>query len=145
MNGLDPNIWGPHYWFFLHTISLNYPLRPNAIIKKKYYEFIQNFHMFIPVEKMSSNFSKLIKEYPVTPYLDSRDTFIRWVHFIHNKINNKLEKENVSLEKFYIDYYDKYKTLDIKIKDYFNIKGKILYLLVLIFLITSIFYLYNRY
>jgi hypothetical protein len=145
MNGLDPNIWGPHYWFFLHTISLNYPLRPNAIIKKKYYEFIQNFHMFIPVEKMSSNFSKLIKEYPVTPYLDSRDTFIRWVHFIHNKINNKLEKENVSLEKFYIDYYDKYKTIDIKIKDYFNIKGKILYLLVLIFLITSIFYLYNRY
>jgi hypothetical protein len=144
MNGLDPNIWGPHYWFFLHTISLNYPLRPNAIIKKKYYEFIQNFHMFIPVEKMSSNFSKLIKEYPVTPYLDSRDTFIRWVHFIHNKINYKLEKDNVSLEKFYIDYYDKYKTIDIKIKDYFNIKGKILYLSVLIFLIISIFYLYNR-
>jgi hypothetical protein len=144
MNGLDPTIWGPHYWFFLHTISLNYPLRPNAITKKKYYEFIQNFHMFIPVEKMSSNFSKLIKEYPVTPYLDSRDTFIRWVHFIHNKINYKLEKDNVSLEKFYIDYYDKYKTIDIKIKDYFNIKGKILYLSVLIFLIISIFYLYNR-
>ena len=22
---LNPKIWGPHYWFFLHTIAINYP------------------------------------------------------------------------------------------------------------------------
>ena len=32
---LDPIIWGPHYWFMLHTIALNYPIRPNDVIKKK--------------------------------------------------------------------------------------------------------------
>ena len=22
---LDPKIWGPHYWFFLHTVAITYP------------------------------------------------------------------------------------------------------------------------
>ena len=35
MCDLDPKIWGPHYWFFLHTIAMSYPLRPNAVTKKK--------------------------------------------------------------------------------------------------------------
>ena len=67
---LDPTVWGPHYWFFLHTITLTYPLNPNTITKKKYYELIHNFHMLIPIENIASYFSKLIVEYPVTPYLD---------------------------------------------------------------------------
>ncbi len=30
----DPNIWGPHYWFFLHTIAESYPENPNQVTKK---------------------------------------------------------------------------------------------------------------
>ena len=30
----DPNVWGPHYWFFLHTIAESYPLHPNDVTKK---------------------------------------------------------------------------------------------------------------
>ena len=44
----DPTIWGPHYWFFLHTISHTYPLYPNEVTKKKYYDLIQNMPLFIP-------------------------------------------------------------------------------------------------
>ena len=39
---LDPKIWGPHYWFVLHTIALTYPLTPNDTTKKKYYDFFHN-------------------------------------------------------------------------------------------------------
>ena len=84
---LDPKVFGPHYWFFLHTIALNYPIYPNAVTKKKYYDFIQNLPLFIPIEKHATDFSKLLDEYPLTPYLDSRESFVRWMHFIHNKIN----------------------------------------------------------
>ena len=31
---LNPEIWGPHYWFVLYTIALSYPLKPNDISKK---------------------------------------------------------------------------------------------------------------
>ena len=121
---LDPKVWGPHYWFFLHTISMSYPLRPNSVTKKKYYEFIQNLPLFIPVENIAGEFSKLLDQYPITPYLDSRDSFIRWVWFIHNKINEKLEKNKISLNKFYELYYEEYKPKDIKNREMNRLKNK---------------------
>jgi hypothetical protein len=45
---LDPKVWGPHYWFFLHTLAMTYPHHPNAVTKKKYYEFVQNLPLFLP-------------------------------------------------------------------------------------------------
>ena len=84
---LDPKIWGPFYWFVLHTIALTYPAHPNEVIKKKYYDFIQNLPLFIPIPEMGDNFGAMLDKYPISPYLDSRESFIRWVHFIHNKFN----------------------------------------------------------
>ena len=49
MPALDPTVWGPHYWFFLHTIAMAYPIRPNDVTKKKHYELIQNMPLFIPL------------------------------------------------------------------------------------------------
>jgi len=141
---LDPKVFGPHYWFFLHTITLNYPKYPNAGTKKKYYEFIQNIPMFIPVEKHANDFSKLLDEYPVSPYLDSRDSFIRWMHFIHNKVNEKLEKPKISLSKFYIDYYDAYKPKSVELIQYYKLREKFLYTGILFLIVGSIYYLYDR-
>ena len=30
-----PEIWGPHYWFFLNTVAMTYPNYPNKVTKKK--------------------------------------------------------------------------------------------------------------
>ncbi len=85
---LNPKIWGPHYWFVLHTIALTYPLKPNETMRKKYYDLMINFHLFLPDTKIGTKFAELLNVYPVTPYLDSRQSFIKWMHFIHNKIIN---------------------------------------------------------
>jgi len=142
--GLDPTIWGPHYWFFLHTIAMTYPIRPNDVTKKKYYEFIQNLPLFIPVEAMGNEFSKLLEQYPIITYLDSRDSFIRWMHFIHNKINEKLEKPKISINDFYIKYYEEYKPKNIKMKEYYRWREKIIYTLVLLGASGLIVYLYKK-
>ena len=60
---LDSNVWGPHYWFFLHTIALTYPHNPNEVVKKKYYDFIQNLHLFIPVEKIGNERNVFLREF----------------------------------------------------------------------------------
>ena len=112
--GLDASVWGPHFWFFLHTIALNYPKFPNDVSRKKYYDLVQNFDLFIPVEKHAQQFRELLCEYPISPYLDNRDSFIRWVHFIHNKINERLEKPKITLSEFYVTYYEKYKSKEQK-------------------------------
>jgi hypothetical protein len=144
MTYLDPNVWGPHYWFFLHTISMTYPHHPNAVTKKKYYEFIQNLPIFIPVETMSGEFSKLIDQYPVTPYLDNRESFIRWVWFIHNKINQKLEKPTITLSEFHVKYYDAYKADRVKLSEYYKLREKFIYGSIIVCMIGSIYYLYDK-
>ena len=141
---LDPSVWGPHFWFFLHTLAISYPHHPNAVTKKKYYELIQNLPVFIPVDAIGSDFLKLLDEYPVAAYLDNRDSFIKWMHFIHNKINEKLEKPKISLHEFYFRYYEEYKPKDIKFKDYYKWREKIIYTLVVMGATGLIVYLYNK-
>ena len=141
---LDPKVWGPHYWFFLHTLAMTYPHHPNAVTKKKYYEFIQNLPLFLPVEEISSEFSKLIDKYPITSYLDNRDSFVRWMHFIHNKINIKLEKPQISLNEFFVQYYDEYKTHDENMYQYYKLREKVLYFGIIISVVGAIYYLYDK-
>jgi Erv1 / Alr family len=141
---LDPKIWGPHYWFFLHTVAMTYPHHPNSVTKKKYYEFIQNLPLFIPVEEISGEFSKLIDAYPVTPYLDNRDSLVRWMHFIHNKINQKLEKPTISLSEFFVKYYDEYKSRDVKLAEFYRLREKLIYFGIVISISGLIYYLYDK-
>jgi FAD-linked sulfhydryl oxidase len=141
---LDPKVWGPHYWFFLHTLAMTYPHHPNTITKKKYYEFIQNLPLFLPVEEISSEFSKLLEKHPVSPYLDNRDSFVRWMHFIHNKINEKLEKPQISLNEFFVKYYDEYKSTSEKMSEYYKLREKIIYFSILLGFSVSIYYLYDK-
>ena len=140
----DPDVWGPHYWFFIHTVAMTYPIRPNAVTKKKYYEFIQNLPLFIPVESISGEFSKLIDKYPVTPYLDNRESLIRWTHFIHNKINQKLEKPQISLSEFYIKYYEEYKSQNVKMVEYYKMREKAIYCGIIVTIAGGIYYLYDK-
>jgi len=80
---LDPNVWGPHFWFFLMTIAISYPTKANEVTKKKYYDLITNFPLFIPHDKIGNKFSQMIDKYPVTPYLDGKDAFIKIGYIIY--------------------------------------------------------------
>lgn len=144
MTNLDPSIWGPHYWFFLHTISMTFPLRPNSATKKKYYELITNMPTFIPVEQIANEFSKLLDLYPITPYLDTRESFIRWTWFIHNKINQKLDKPQITLNDFYVKYYEAYKPKNLKLLEQYKIREKVIYAALVSSLIGTTYYLYDK-
>jgi len=144
MATLNPNVWGPKYWFFFHTITLSYPNYPNSVTKKKYYDFVQNIPMFLPVEEIATYFSKLLNEYPVQPYLDNRESFIKWFWFIHNKVNEKLEKPVISLNEFYIKYYEQYKSTNAKLIQYYKIRQKIIFVILIILLCGLIYYLYDK-
>ena len=109
MNSFDSLVWGPYYWFFLHTICMNYQIHPTEETKKIYYHLFQHFHYFIPIQHMANQFKDLIALYPITPYLDNRESILKWIHFIHNRINIKLEKKNISYEDFFRHYHNLYK------------------------------------
>ena len=141
---LNPQIWGPQYWFFLYTVALSYPLNVNNTTKKKYYDFIQNFPLFIPDSEIGNRFSQFLDSYPVSPYLDSRESFIKWVHFIHNKINIFLGKSEVSYYDAMNKYYENYKLKDVKKKSEKKHKHIFIFSSVIILLIIVIIILLNK-
>jgi hypothetical protein len=97
---MNVDVWGPHYWFFLHAVARHYPIHPSAIHRKIHYRLMSNFHEFIPDSKSSRLFSELLKENPVTPYLDTRKDLMRWTHHIHNLVNEKLDKDGISFDEY---------------------------------------------
>lgn len=107
---LDPKIWGSHFWFTIQTIALQYPNKPGDAIKKKYYRFLTDLQDFLPNSSVKKQYAEFLKEYPVSPYLDSRLSLLKWINFIHNKYNHILGKEHIELYKGLQLYYDAYKT-----------------------------------
>jgi hypothetical protein len=144
MTKLNPIVWGPHFWFFFHTIALTYPRNPSSTVKKKYYEFLTNLDLFLPDPSYGKNYKQLITLYPLAPFLDNRDSLVKWTNLIHNKINKKLEKKTVTLHEFYETYYDansKPNTIDLNFKNY---KMRFLWLLFILVLIAFIAIFYYR-
>jgi hypothetical protein len=140
----DANVWGPHYWFFLHTVAESYPYTPNDVTKRKYYDLIQNFPLFIPIEEMGNKFSHLLDKYPVTPYLDTKESFVRWVHFIHNKMNNMLGKNEVTLRKSLDMYRDAYKPRPVYLSETIHLRKHYIYTAIILGCIGFIFFYYDK-
>ena len=141
---LNPNVWLPHLKFTLQTMAITYPSNPNDVAKKKYYDFISNLPVFIPIEPIGKNFMDLLDQYPVTPYLDSRMSMMKWVHFIFNKISVQLDQP---IEEFYDSlekYYDEYKPKEYKTREIVKTRKKYIEFAVGTILVGLIIYLYKK-
>jgi hypothetical protein len=134
--GLDPDIWMPNLWFFLRTTAHTYPDNPNKIIKRKYYDFIQNIPLFIPHTEWRKKFSDILDSFPITPYLANRESFFFWIHFVENRMNKSMGKEEYSLLDHMDQYYKEYLPKEILISRKIGIQKKYI-ILAFIFICIS--------
>ena len=93
---------------------------------------------------MGNKFSELLDKYPITPYLDSRESFIKWVHFIHNRINIMTDKDEISLTEALNAYYVQYKPKAVRIREEMKSRRKLIYFSLLIAMILLGLYLYKH-
>jgi len=142
--GLNHNVWLPHLKFTLQTIAITYPKHPNDVSIKKYYDFIQNLPIFIPMNPIGNNFLDLLDKYPVTPYLSSRMSFMKWIHFIFNKINKQLKKPEIGFYEDLENYYEEYKPKEMKNKEVIKTRKKYIEGGIVILMILSIVYFYKK-
>ncbi len=138
---LNPDIWLPHLQFTLQTISVLYPKHPNDVTKKKYYDTIHNLPLFIPQKPIGNEFAKLLDRYPVTPYLSSRESFMRWIHFIINKINLSMEWEQHNFYDSLEKYYETYKPEELVKREQFKRRKQYILIGVVMFLILTVLYM----
>jgi len=107
---MNQNIWGPHLWFSLHTMSFNYPLKPTDEDKTNYKNFFNNLQNIIPCSVCKKNYKRHIVEHPIEDFLDNRQTLVYWVIDMHNMVNAEIGKKILSYEiviKKYEDVYNK--------------------------------------
>lgn len=137
---MDADIWGPHYWFVLHTIAFNYPKHPTAVQKKVHYRLVHNLHEFIP-DNGKDLFGRILVKHPVQPYLDTRKDFINWMNIVHNEINITLNKPTVSLDDHYHIMKERYTPQHSKLQRFFKAKRRLLYALFVIMIALTAWYI----
>jgi len=105
---MNQNIWGPHAWFLLHTLSLAYPLDPCQKDKNNYEAFLKSFSKIIPCDVCKVHYSRNLKENPLR--LDNRKELFEWLVDLHNEVNGRTGKRSYTYEealKIYEEAYQK--------------------------------------
>ena len=93
---------------------------------------------------MGSTFLKLLDEFPVTPYLDSRMSIMKWVHFIFNKINKIMNKPEIDFYESLEKYYEEYKPKNLVDMKRWKQQEKYIKFGIGVILILTIFYYYKK-
>jgi hypothetical protein len=132
---LNPEVWGPQYWFVMHTVALTYPVSPSADTKKQYYEFFMSLPNMLPTRDAARTMHSLLDRYSIAPYLDTRDSLVSWVHQAHNKVNEQLNKPQIDLDEMLRRYHAAYEPRDLKARAGAEWRRKIGYALVLMGLV----------
>jgi hypothetical protein len=96
---IKPSVWGPHGWKFMHFVSLGYPDTPSQEDKRQYKEFYESLQHILPCGACAQNYKLNIQRTPIDNSLDSRDTLIKWVIDIHNRVNQETGKKTLIHEE----------------------------------------------
>ncbi len=86
---MDPAVWGPHLWFFLHSMSFAYAKdKNNPTPEEKYYmyQFLESLKYVLPCS-CKKNYSKHFNSNP--PKLNSRRELFEWLVDLHNLVNKQ--------------------------------------------------------
>jgi hypothetical protein len=101
---MDPNIWGPKAWFFLHTITFNYPENPSEEDKIIYSSFFNSLTNVLPCSVCANHYKENILKHPIEDNLDKKDDLVKWLIMIHNEVNESNSKPTLTVDEV-LDYY----------------------------------------
>jgi len=111
-NGFSTYVWGPCMWYFLHTMSFNYPVKPTKEDKKHYMAFLKSLQYVLPCKSCRENYARNIKS-PGTKLtmkvMKNRDTVSRWLCLLHNTINGQLDKKKEVNYEDCRDFYEQFR------------------------------------
>jgi hypothetical protein len=101
---LPPEIWGPMFWSTLHIMSLAYPDDPTYSEKRAAKELFNALVYLLPCPVCRSHYKEILQVMPVETWLDNRKSLVEWVWMMHNAVNTKLGKSEITMSEFYKRY-----------------------------------------
>jgi hypothetical protein len=137
---MDPTIWGPKLWFFIHTIALNFPENPTFEQKKYYESFFENLKYIIPCDKCRLHYTQRQNINPVSKYLTDPNALFKYTIDLHNEVNKSLGKRIYSYEEvsnLYKNHYNNpYKFNNIRDK-IFNTKNLAIVIVIIMLILLG--------
>ena len=91
-NNIQPDVWGPPGWKFIHFVALGYPDNPSEETKKHYQEFFESIQFILPCQRCATHYQQNIQRVPISKYLKDRETLMRWTIDLHNEVNKQRQK-----------------------------------------------------
>lgn len=98
--GIKTSFWGPHAWAFLFSmIAGSYPVRVNPSnsdhtkMVRAHVAILKSLRYTLPCRLCRESYSRFLRELPIEKYTRSRRDMLYWLYLIHDKVNQKLMKQ----------------------------------------------------
>ena len=101
---MEPKIWGPSTWIFLHLLSMAYPDKPNPEDIKAHLTFLFALAKVLPCDICKDEFSKQLNSNIMQEVLSSKETYMKFLFNVHNDVNKRNNKPVLTYNQF-IDVY----------------------------------------
>ena len=105
---MDPYIWGPPFWFSLHSVTFTYPFHPDEEDKARVKNFFHSLPYVLPCKICRVHYSEHLRDHPIEGSLDCRADLVKWLIDVHNTVNQMLGKRTYTLEEVLQIYEEKH-------------------------------------
>ena len=91
----DPRVWGPPFWFSLHTSAINYPVKPSMLFRQRMKDRILAIPYEIPCSACKPHAAAFIEKYKskLDQIVSSRDSLFNFYVDFHNQVNKRYNKK----------------------------------------------------
>ena len=137
---MDPDVWGPHGWYFLHSITLAYPDNPTDDDKTYHKNFFESLKNILPCEKCRNHYIQNLNIYPIDNHLENKESLFKWLVDVHNRVNidnGKREYSYDEVTKLYENMYSKNKN------GYYISNTTLIVIFIILIIVLIIYYKYK--
>ena len=102
-NTMNPEVWGPAFWFSLHNGALRYPINASPLWAERMKQFILGIPVMVPCVNCSEHATAHIETNAdnLDTIVSGRANLFKFFWEFHNFINVRLNKPTMTLEEAY--------------------------------------------
>lgn len=100
-NNKDPEKWGPHLWYYLHTVAANFPTNPTEQEVHDMKLWLKTLSTTIPCKKCSFHYKNFIDNYEnfLEDICKNKKKLFEFLVDCHNEVNKRNNKPELSYKE----------------------------------------------
>jgi hypothetical protein len=136
---MNSKIWGPSFWFIIHSVAINFPDNPSEDEKRKHEIFFTSLQYVLPCEKCREHYKKNLRQHDLRKALESKKGIFDWSVRMHNEVNVSNGGKEWQPETVSAMYYRIYRYPWLFYHQYFTKMIWVLYLIILLLLVFLVY------